>query len=341
VPLELVVLGFVIAAFVAIALRFTPRDAAGGRRLPRIVDESVGMYVLRRALGRSTEAAFDRDAAAVEAEAAIAEDEIAYRIGVPGAPVPTLPTRFVISKAPPQAHPIPPVAPVATRSVAGGRPQARRSGALPLQRRLAGVVAVGVVVLAAYAALSLPRGQQGEVLSATGTPGVAGTPIASELAMAPTASSTPPPSEAVPPSPSPSPTAAPTPTPTPTPAPTPKAASTPAPTPRRTPRATPKPTPAPTPNPTPTPALPVAVIATDPSPACGTAPLSVTFTGSDANGSEIDSYGWAIGNSPVGSGPVLHHTFDRLGTYTVTLTVSNSVGPDTEEVRVFVSVPCQ
>src|SRR6478752_4855384 len=186
-PLELVVMGFAVAALVAIAVRFASRDEGGERRLPRVIDESVGMFAIRRALGRPTEAASDRDAARAEAEANAAaeaaarlhEDEIAYRIGVPGAPPPTLPSRFVVSKAPPQAHPIPPVAPVATRPVAGARPMARRgAAALPLQRRIAGVFTVLVVVLAAFAAQSLPRGPQGEVLSATGTPGPSGTPEA-------------------------------------------------------------------------------------------------------------------------------------------------------------------
>ena len=184
-PLELVVMGFAVAALVAIAVRFASRDEGGERRLPRVIDESVGMFAIRRALGRPTEAASDRDAARAEAEtnaaaeaaARLHEDEIAYRIGVPGAPPPTLPSRFVVSKAPPQAHPIPPVVPVATRSVAGARPMARRgAAALPLQRRIAGVFTVLVVVLAAFAAQSLPRGPQGEVLSATGTPGASDAP---------------------------------------------------------------------------------------------------------------------------------------------------------------------
>src|SRR5262245_45360168 len=144
-PLELIVIAFVVIAFVAIAARFMPRDGTGARRLPRIVDESVGMYVVRRALGRSTEAASDRAAAQTEAQAKVTEDEIAYRIGVPGAPAPTVPTRFVVSKSQPQAHPIPPVVPVTTRPVAGGRPQARRGAIVPIWRRFAGVAAVVVV----------------------------------------------------------------------------------------------------------------------------------------------------------------------------------------------------
>ena len=110
-PLELIVIAFVAVAFVAIGARFVPRDASRARRLPRVIDESVGMYVVRRALGRSTEAVSDRLAGHDEAPPSVAEDTIAYRIGAPGAPTPTVPTKFVVSKAQPQAHRIPPVAP--------------------------------------------------------------------------------------------------------------------------------------------------------------------------------------------------------------------------------------
>jgi hypothetical protein len=345
VPLELIVLGFVVAAFVAIALRFTPRDAAGRRRLPRMIDESVGMYVVRRAIGRSTEAAADRDAAAAETQAAIEQAAIAYRIGVPGAPAPTIPTRFVVSKAPQQAHPIPPVVPVTTR-VGGGRPQARRSAALPLQRRAAGVVTVLVVVLVAFAALSLPRAPEGAVLSATGTPGrsaelaagptgspdgSAAAPPSDAAATSPAPATGPPPTPAVPTSP---PAVAPPATVAPTPPPTPR--PTPTPTTRPTPKPTPKPTPPPTP--TPAPVLPAAVITTDLPSGCGDAPLTVTFTGSDASGSPGDTFEWEIDGVAAGSGQVLTHTFDSPGSYTVQLTVSNAVGPDSAEV--VVTVPC-
>jgi hypothetical protein len=281
-PLELVVMGFVVAAFAAIGLRFAPRDAVGARRLPRVVDESVGMYMVRQALRRPTASAADREAARAEADAKAEQDAIAYRIGVPGAPPPTVPTRFVVSKAPPQAHPIPPVVPVATRPVASARPMARKSGALPLQRRIAGVLTVLVVVLAAFAAQSLPRGPQGGVLSATGTPGgseeASGDPGGSEASSDPgggssqdagssdapivpaslgasagAASSPPPPGVATHAAAPPAPTATPRRTPRSTPRPTPR--PTPAPTPASTPTSTPAPTPRPThpPRPTPTP----------------------------------------------------------------------------------------
>ena len=162
-PLEPIVLVFVLVAFVAIIARFLPRDAAGRPRLPRIVDESVGMYVLRRSLGRPTEAASDLAKVEVDATADVPEDEIAYRIGVPGAPEPTIPTRFVVSQAPPQAHPIPPVVPITARPVVGGGPQARRRGAalVPLQRRIAGLGTLVAILLVGFAAVSVPRAPRG------------------------------------------------------------------------------------------------------------------------------------------------------------------------------------
>jgi hypothetical protein len=278
-PLELVVVGFAVAAFVAIGLRFAPRDEAGRRHLPKVIDESVGMFTVRQALRRPTLTAADRAAVKAEAEAKAEADAIAYRIGVPGAPKPTVPTRFVVSKAPPQAHQIAPVVPVATRPVAGARPMARKSGALPLQRRIAGVFTVLVVVLAAFAAQSLPRGQ-GAVLSATGTPGASGASIGPDGSGAPSdagaaasqaGSATDAPVVPIEPSPgvsasalpgaasprtiTPTPAATPRRTPRPTPRPTPRATpkATPSPTPGATPEPTPEPTPPPTPEPTPQP----------------------------------------------------------------------------------------
>jgi outer membrane biosynthesis protein TonB len=367
-PLELIVLAFVVGAFVAIAARFMPRDAAGRRRLPRTVDESIGMFVLRRALGRPTEAASDREAAQAEAAAHVDEDAIAYRIGVPAAPQPTVPTRFVVSQAPLQAHRIPPVVPIATRPVAGGRPQARRGGVLMLQRRFAALGTLLAVLLVALAALSLPRAPEEAVLSATGTPDA--TPASSELAVTATSSASEPviargsagltsplsPSASQPASPSPRPAATvagqptatatprrtPPPTPRPTPAPTPKPTPppTPPPTLAPTPAPTLAPTPAPTPPPTPapTPVQPQAVIDTSPSPACGTASLSVTFTGNDLAGSIGNSFSWTIDGSAAGSEQVLSHTFTSDGTFDVRLTVSNPAGSDSAQVTV--SVPC-
>ena len=143
------------------------------RRLPRIVDESVGMYVVRRALGRPTEAASDRRQGRCRGAAVSPRTRSRTASACPGAPEPTVPTRFVVSQAQPQAHPIPPVVPITTRPVVGGRPQARRRGAalVPLQRRIAALGTLVAILLVGFAALSLPRAPEEAVLSATGTPG--------------------------------------------------------------------------------------------------------------------------------------------------------------------------
>src|SRR3989442_8010569 len=143
--LQLLIVPFVVIAFVAIVWRFLPRAEDGSIRLPRLIDESVGMWVIRSALGRATDSA-DPDDIIPEP----AEDEIAYRIGVPGAPPPTVPTRVVVSQGPSKAEPVlsqslqgsaAPIGPVAGDGSVARPRTARPSGALAAQRRWAGAVA--------------------------------------------------------------------------------------------------------------------------------------------------------------------------------------------------------
>jgi PKD repeat protein len=63
------------------------------------------------------------------------------------------------------------------------------------------------------------------------------------------------------------------------------------------------------------------------SPLCGTAPLTVTFT--DQSSGVPTSWAWAFGDG--GSSTEQHpsHTYVQTGTFTVTLTVSNTLGSDT------------
>src|SRR5206468_2943182 len=49
---EWIVGALVVLGFIAIFVRFGPRDEAGGAQLPRIVDDSIGMWALRRLRGR-------------------------------------------------------------------------------------------------------------------------------------------------------------------------------------------------------------------------------------------------------------------------------------------------
>jgi hypothetical protein len=339
-----VALIFVLAAFIAIAARFMPRDQQGVIRVPGVIDRSIGMWALRRVLGQP-DPLDDEPIRPIEPT----PDEIAYRIGVPGASMPPMPSRFVVSEAPPQAHPIRPVEPISTRPVIGSRPQARRN-ALALQRRIAGAIAIVVVVIAVGTFASLPVPLDGEVLSATGTP-------ASQLAFVPSDEATSEPTEQpteVPPSATESePIVATAPTGTPpakapaTPRPTPRVTAPPtfAPTPRPTPHATPAPsqppTPAPTPDPTPAPTptpIPSPIARIDFSGAlCGSSPLVVDFDGSHSR--YAATYDWDFGDGRTSSAknppPV---TFNS--TSTVVLVVGNASGFDSKTVFVTVDEPC-
>jgi hypothetical protein len=172
--LQLLIIPFVVIAFVAIVWRFLPRAEDGSIRLPRVIDDSVGMWVIRSALGRETDAP-DPDDVIPEPPA----DEIAYRIGVPGAPPPTVPTRVVVSGAPSRAGPllspspqgsVPPIGPVAGDGSVGRR-RTRPTGALAAQRRWAGAAALAAVGVAVTTLVLASRQLNGDVLSATGTPG--------------------------------------------------------------------------------------------------------------------------------------------------------------------------
>ena len=170
-PIDLLALGFVAAGFVAIALRFAPRDARGKRRLPRAVDDSVGMFTLRRLLGRPTE---PQDEAPADYAVVPTPREVAYRIGADGASRPSLrlrPTLAIDDIAPP----VRPIAPAATDLI---RARTRWNPGLGLQRRLAGaVVALLVVAVVIAVIIAASADAQGGILAATGAP--AGRPVAS------------------------------------------------------------------------------------------------------------------------------------------------------------------
>jgi hypothetical protein len=168
-PLQAVVIAFLVIALVAIVWRFMPRSTDGSMRLPTLLDESVGMWLIRRALGR---AGADRQDADEVAWPEPAQDEIAYRIGVPGAPQPTLPTRVVVSSARSRVEPMGPshVAPVLPQAATPATQRRRPSGALAAQRRTAGAVALAAVAIAVTIVALGTRQLGGEVLSATGTP---------------------------------------------------------------------------------------------------------------------------------------------------------------------------
>ena len=284
---EFVVIAFVAVGLIAIAVRFVPRDEYGARRFPRVIDESIGMAAIRAVQRLRPARKGAPEAAAAEATVLPTSEptaeEIAYRIGVAGAPAPTIPTRLIVATGSLQAHPpaIPVLQPAPFTPVLGlaerRRLQAHPASSLSLQRRIAGVVAASAVLIAAVALVFAPRGIEGGVLSATGLPQ---NPAPNAIAAPPTAEpsgspdATASPDLVTPTSAASSNLAAPTVAPA-TPAPT----RRPTPTPARTPKPTPKPpTPTPTPivtlvpKPTPLPPTPTPTPTIAPTPSASTAP---------------------------------------------------------------------
>lgn len=230
-----------------------------------IVDASIGMFLVRRLLGRST--VTRADGRAERARLALAAEEDARRSVVVG-PMTAPPTRLVVAGTAAshsdrdlpdrQAHPV-----AAQTVVPVWTPRARVSP-------VGAMAAVGLVAVLVAAFAIWPR-TEGGVMSATGTPAppsptadlVSATPVSTESptpTVAPTALVTEAPSPTEPPTASPTATPAATSTPTRTPI-----AATAAPTPTRTPRPTTRPTTNPTPTPRVTPA-PTATAAPTPTP---------------------------------------------------------------------------
>lgn len=63
-------------------------------------------------------------------------------------------------------------------------------------------------------------------------------------------------------------------------------------------------------------------------PASGTAPLTVLFSGSGSSDSDgtVSSYAWNFGDNTTGSGVSVSHTYTQAGTYTARLTVTDNAG---------------
>lgn len=83
---------------------------------------------------------------------------------------------------------------------------------------------------------------------------------------------------------------------------------------------------------------PTAVVSATPT--SGTAPLAVSFSGtnsSDSDGSII-SWAWNFGDGATGSGSTASHTYTAAGTYTATLTVTDNAGAtDTDSATISVA----
>lgn len=168
-PIDLLVFAFAAIGFVAIIVRFLPRDARGTPRLPEIIDQSVGMWALRSFLRRPKEPVED---VPETFEIIPTPEEVAYRIGVAGAGRPVLRLRPTavdgVAESPLTSGSNPPgVVPDGVDLI---RSRSRRKAGLALQRRLAAVLvtllAGGVVVVVATA----PAADEDAALRTTGTP---------------------------------------------------------------------------------------------------------------------------------------------------------------------------
>jgi PKD domain len=330
---EWIVGALVVLGFIAIAVRFVPRDAAGRARLPRMVEESIGMWAVRRLTGQADtnrQDSGDRDGPATPVDREPRPEPASRFDAAPIGPAPIAPTVFVPSGSPTQARPMgdigagsarrPVTSPIIELKVLRRRP--RPSANVAMERRLVVLAALLVVGLIVLGIVLAPRSPRGEVLGATGSPNLlvppgdgSSEPEALSGSEASAAAATKAPGSAA--------------TREPTPAATPRATPrpTPAPTTRPIARPTAHPTPAPTatstpaPTATPTPAPPIASIT------CTTSSLTVTCDGSNSD-REV-SYRFDFDGGPSGTpgpDPSASYTYSVGGTYTITLTVADAFG---------------
>ena len=287
-----------------------------------VVDRSVGMYVLRRLTGRSA----SKPAVSDERPVVLTAEQVAYRIGAVARPSTAAP-----EKAASGLNRLTPARPVVATPVSPGAQRERLV-------RDSGVALITLAALGLIAAMVWPSspapngGPTGSVFAvdrAVVTPGPtedseAATPaptgeVAAETevpVLTPRPSAKPAAPAVVAPhgaKPRATPRPTRTPRPTPTPTPTPKPTATPTATPN--PTATPEPTPTPLPNP---------VVFFD----CSSSGLVLSCDGSAST--DASSYDWSFGDGSNASGATPSHTYDQPGDYSVTLTVSNASGSDSD-----------
>jgi hypothetical protein len=182
---ELLVGALVVLGFLAILIRFLPRDTAGRVQLPRIIDQSIGMWLLRRAIaGRRGDGAWDdeveRDLRPSSSEWTPVAADADLVAGTPAvAPiwqVVSSSARPASPEAPPPtvAQPVRTVLPRPSRPVRIPPSKAYRRAAVRVAQGLAAVVALTTVlsiwIVVAGVALRQTSAPNGEVLAATGTP---------------------------------------------------------------------------------------------------------------------------------------------------------------------------
>ena len=330
------------------------RDRRSFAAISDVITGSVGMSMVRRVTRRPTADGADT----IVPPTALTADEVAYRIGVAGAPVPPPGSEAFVPPPATGAAAAAAAARAASASQAGlliGDPAAmtpvvstlgpRVPGAVPgapdgaasprvrLVRdaavALIGLVVVGLVVLNFFpqrSPVAPPSSTQFvAVVEESPTPEPTAKPTATKAAAVATASPTPLADTAVTatPAPTPKPTAKPTraaPRSTPRPTARPTAVPTPQPTPKPTPKPTAKPTPKPTPTPKP---KPIAFFS------CSQVALLLNCDGSTS--SFASTYAWTYGDGASASGAnPPGHLYTQAGTYQVKLTVTNSSGSDSD-----------
>ncbi len=170
--MEWIVGALVVLGFIAIAARFVPRDVAGQTPLPRIVDESIGMWALRRLTGRPLWDPND-DAEATDNTGSLPLSPRRYlvspsRLRDLGIRPAGLAVRTISPRRSPLATP-------RAGSAVARRPQAQASSSLSAQRRLVAVAAAFVVGVVLLGAVFAPRGRSGDASSQTGRPAISAT----------------------------------------------------------------------------------------------------------------------------------------------------------------------
>jgi hypothetical protein len=293
-----------------------------------VIEGSIGVFLLRRLTGRPTTLPPEPPAP----PAPLTAEEVAYRIGVAGAPVP--PPSVDVAVAPPVAGAAAIGSAAATTRRASGAdhgPLIGTSEAVSPRARLVrdaavallGLSIVGLVAITFFPGggpAATPSGSHGAAVVRSSTPEP--TPMASSnaavivTAVPSSAPATPAATRRQTQKPTPRPTARPTPVPTPHPTPNPTVK----PTPKPTPRPTPKPTPIPPPSITYTCAVDI-----------------VTFTGHWAGTATAWEWDFSDG-TPNDSGNPVTHLFAIPGPYTVTVIVHTA--GDNVEASTVVDVPC-